>query len=510
MFSKLLRASAVAGVLAIAATSAAQDKLSKGDKKWMETEVGPIITAQEEAMFQEIQKGDRKLFKELFWMRRDFNPGTPKNEFEDGYKQRIKIADDSFGGRRRKGSESDMGQIFLLLGNPAQRKPGKHAGSGGLPMASDPMAGGGGESEEPGGENSPGNFGGGGGGGGGGQGSQTMSWIYDPNPGLGLPDGLVVEFRNQQNFGYRITNLDDIQEHLDRAKQRTISNPGINYARDEKGRLKKPDDKYDPNSPAKKALAALRETGTTSSDIDFAVNPMFFGSTAGQTFIPVDVVVMGGLSGKDATVFGSVENADGFEVFQFEEPAKLEEDSQGAMAFEMPLQFLPGLYTLNIGVMDPGSQVLGTQIIDLEVPDFSSGEFMISTVLTYTERVQVGEEAPHAGKAFNLAGSHLTPKRTKEYSKSEDIQGVFYVYGFGQPVDMTVQYVFWRGEQRRGASAAEPVTNAAEDFAVVPFGFPLSIRNFEEPGDYRVEVKLTDNVTGKNITQDVHFTVVGE
>ena len=74
MFAKLLRAAALLGTAAIATTAVAQDELSGGDKKWMEKEVGAIITDQEKAIFQEIGKNDRKLFKEIFWMRRDLDP----------------------------------------------------------------------------------------------------------------------------------------------------------------------------------------------------------------------------------------------------------------------------------------------------------------------------------------------------------------------------------------------------------------------------------------------------
>ncbi|MGH9324487.1 MAG: GWxTD domain-containing protein, partial [Vicinamibacteria bacterium] len=85
MLQNQLRVIALAFVLALAGAAVAQEKLSKGDKNWMEKEVGPIITAQEKATFEEIHKDDRKLFKDLFWMRRDFNPQTSENEFQEDY-----------------------------------------------------------------------------------------------------------------------------------------------------------------------------------------------------------------------------------------------------------------------------------------------------------------------------------------------------------------------------------------------------------------------------------------
>ena len=130
----------------------------------------------------------------------------------------------------------------------------------------------------------------------------------------------------------------------------------------------------------------------------------------------------------------------------------------------------------------------------------------------FADRVRADEEQPHAGKAFLLAGSHLVPRRTRVYKSSEDLQGLYYAYNFmaeGGP-KLTAQYLFFKGDEKRGQTADEPVQLANEEFAVVPFGFPLSIPNFKEPGDYRVQIKLTDHHTGKVATGDIEFTVESE
>ena len=354
MFAKLLRAAAFLGAAAIATTVVAQDELSGGDKKWMEKEVGAIITEQEKSIFQQISKDDRKLFKEIFWMRRDFDPTTSDNEYEDVFKERVKIADDTreFKARGIKGSESEMGMIFVLLGTPDRREQARAADIAGLPSVGGGGQGGGpagsgGEAQPGGADQQPR--------GGGGGNSNLMTWIYDGGPQSLTPNGLVIEFRRQQNFGFRILNGEDIASGIEGAKARLIANPALAYARNSDGRLEKPDDKFDPNSPAKQALAALRQTGETSDAIAFDVNPIFFEASEGQTFVPMDLVVGEGFSGKNATFFGAVENADGIEIYQFEEPAELKEDANGYRAFEMPMQFLPGLYTLYVGIMDPGN-----------------------------------------------------------------------------------------------------------------------------------------------------------
>ncbi|HJS72765.1 MAG TPA: GWxTD domain-containing protein, partial [Vicinamibacteria bacterium] len=186
----------VAGAFAAAAPQG--DKLSKNDKNWVEKEVGAIITAQEISTFEEINKDDRKLFKDLFWMRRDHNPATAENEFQKDYEARVKAADENFRGRG-KGSESDMGKIFLLLGGPNQQQGGGQQGGGPVDPPG-PDTG----SEEPGsnpGIGSPGGQEGD---------SQTMTWVYDPNPALGIPNGLTVNFRQQSGFGFRLVPNDEL------------------------------------------------------------------------------------------------------------------------------------------------------------------------------------------------------------------------------------------------------------------------------------------------------------
>ena len=89
MWKTILRLTATCSIAAITGNLFAQDKLSRGDKRWMEKEVAAIITAQETATFQQINKDDRKLFKELFWKRRDMVSTTDKNEFREIFEQRV-------------------------------------------------------------------------------------------------------------------------------------------------------------------------------------------------------------------------------------------------------------------------------------------------------------------------------------------------------------------------------------------------------------------------------------
>lgn len=508
MFHYRLRAAAIVALAAsVAGAAAAEDKLSKSDKNWMEKEVGAIITASEKATFQQINKDDRKLFKELFWMRRDFNPMSPENEFQKDYAARMKAADENFKGRGQKGSESDMGQIFILLGPPGRQEKGT-PGPGGQPPSA-PQSGAEPDAspsgEQPGGQAAFGAAAAGD--------NQTVSWIYDPRPELGIPDGLTVTFRAQGGFGYRLVSNADLEKQLDRVKGRLITNPSVGYVMDESGRLRKPDTRFDPNSPAKLALKALQETKQTSDAITFDVNPAFFRSSAGQIYIPLDFIMKSGLAGKDATVFGAVENADGFTVYQFEEKAQIETDAQKHDAWEMPLQLQPGNYKLYLGVMDGAGTTTGTKIVDLTVPDFDAGDFTLSSILMFTEGDKVNEAMGAPGRAFLLGGYHFTPKREMVYTQKDQLSGVFNAYNFGVEGDkpnLTVQVSFFKGDERRGSTKEEPFMLQTPEMALTIFDIPLNLPNFKDPGDYRVEVKVIDHVKDKTITKNIPFVIQGQ
>jgi len=507
MYQNRLRIAAMASALLVAGAALAalaEDKLSKSDKNWVEKEVGAIITAQEKATFEEINKDDRKLFKDLFWMRRDFNPTSSENEFQRDYEARVKTADENFRGSGGKGSESDMGKIFLLLGGPNQQQRGdarrdSRTEPGSAPSP-DPGAGG----EEPGNPSGFGSLGGSEGD------AQTMTWVYDPNPALGIPNGLSVVFRQQQGFGFRMVASDELTKQLERVRERLVANPSVNYARDENGRLRKADMKFDPNSPAKLALKALQETGQVSAAIPFDVNTAFFRASAGQIYVPLDFVVGGGLASDKAMVFGSVVNNDGITIYQFEESADLAKDASGRQVWEMPLQVQPGIYKLYLGVMDQEGTTTGTKIVDLEVPDLSTAELQVSSILMFAEGKQIGEAMGSPGRAFLLGGYHFIPKREMVYTTKDQLSGVFYAYNYGVAGDkpnLTVHLSFSKEGEGRGATKEEPFMLQTPEMALTIFDIPLSIPNFKEPGSYKVTVKVTDHVNQKSLTQEIPFTV---
>jgi GWxTD domain-containing protein len=108
--------------LALAAGAPGQDKtvLPERYHKWVDEEVGYIITKRERDVFMKLQTDrERDIFVEAFWKHRDPLPETPRNEFEEEHYRRLNYANATFGRATPiPGWKTDRGRIHILLGEP--------------------------------------------------------------------------------------------------------------------------------------------------------------------------------------------------------------------------------------------------------------------------------------------------------------------------------------------------------------------------------------------------------
>jgi GWxTD domain-containing protein len=86
-------------------------------KNWLD-EVHLIMTKAEESVFYSLKtEEDRKRFQEQFWKARDPKPETPYNEYKIEFYRRLKYADTQL-----EGPNSDRGRIYILLGEPFEKR----------------------------------------------------------------------------------------------------------------------------------------------------------------------------------------------------------------------------------------------------------------------------------------------------------------------------------------------------------------------------------------------------
>jgi len=81
-------------------------------------EVDPIITKAERSVFNSLKtEEDRKRFQEIFWKVRDPDPRTVQNEYKEEFYRRLSYANIDL-----EGANSDRGRIYILLGEPLEKK----------------------------------------------------------------------------------------------------------------------------------------------------------------------------------------------------------------------------------------------------------------------------------------------------------------------------------------------------------------------------------------------------
>lgn len=100
-------------------------QVSLGDE-WAEGPVRFLMTPEEKHSFERLSGPvSRSEFVTTFWKARDPKPETTENEFRDEFEKRVKFADSRFTQGETRGSLTDRGMVFILLGPPTYvgRKP---------------------------------------------------------------------------------------------------------------------------------------------------------------------------------------------------------------------------------------------------------------------------------------------------------------------------------------------------------------------------------------------------
>ena len=160
------------------------------------------------------------------------------------------------------------------------------------------------------------------------------------------------------------------------------------------------------------------------------------------------------------------------------------------------------------------------------VPDFGNDQLATSSVIL-AERVEPLDEPlseeEQATSPYTLGRMRITPVSDSTFAEDEDLSLIFLVYNpmlqaDGKP-DVTVEYNFHQqtadGEeffnrtnpQNFNAQTLPPTFDFAAGHQLVA-GQTVPLSLFPE-GEYRLEIKVTDDTAGVSVTQDVMFTVGG-
>jgi hypothetical protein len=192
-----------------------------------------------------------------------------------------------------------------------------------------------------------------------------------------------------------------------------------------------------------------------------------------------------------------------------------------------------GEYELFVGVKELSTEneeeIKKTSVFrrDLSVPDFTKPELAISSIIVADGMEGVEALAPEAQRAnpYTFVTIKVTPSLDSKYQQTSALTLLFWVYGVTpdamQKPDVQIDFSFHQklpeGEKYFNKTAPQ-VLNATSQ--MLPAGFDLSAGHLVPgmlnmplgsfpPGDYRCEVRVTDKLSGKSLTQNVAFNVAG-
>ena len=163
---------------------------------------------------------------------------------------------------------------------------------------------------------------------------------------------------------------------------------------------------------------------------------------------------------------------------------------------------------------------------ELSVPNFNTNELSTSSVILASTVEPIAQQLSPAEQEANpyvFGPMRIVPVREGRFSKSGELNVIFWIYGAGSAAngkpDVTVEYNFHTrqpdGSEKYFNKTAPQDLNAQTlppEFSVaaghqLPGSLAVALTPFPV-GDYRLEIKVTDKVTSKVVTQNVNFTVL--
>ena len=454
----------------VASSLLAGDKLSKDNKEWLEL-VGPLILPEEERIYRDLEKADRKAFEEIFWARRDPDPKnvSANNSFKTDYLAVRKAADERYRVPGSKGGETDCGRTFVLLGEPEHVQRGQFGADAGA--------------------------------------RQPETWTYrgemfksgeieiDFDETCSVPGGA--------RWAAQLTRLAETQ----------ITRPQIGYHKNDEGRLVKLADQLPKPSPALTLLEMPRQDFALEAEPKLSMRSQDGSATYVAGLVRGDAAGFETLEREgrrvvDLTLAIEAIDAEGRSAMIGAKQLHAPVGDDGKFTASYGVTLRPGRYTLKVGALNPMNHAGSVVELPIEPRDFGGDELMVSDILIFSEMKQrppTSEKDPLA--AFLLGTSQLVPRFGDTYREAEAIQVIAMVYGApadeasGQPSVGATYTILKDGKAIMRSAETEYTTPDC-----VPAVGPIPLSGFE-PGEYSVELSLEDKVSDRLYKRQATFSV---
>ncbi len=502
-------------------------------RKWLSEDVVYIITDEERAVFQDLSTNEeREQFIEQFWQRRDPDLRTAYNEFREEHYRRIAYANEKFVSAQ-PGWKTDRGKIYIIHGPPDEVEARPTGGAYVRPM----REGGGTTSAHP-----------------------FEIWRYRNIDGLGrnvelefVDPTYTEEFRLARNPwdkdallyvpGAGMTLAEEMG--LATKEQRPALHPGSSdsreryplmaeFARAEDNPFirwenynlvqKPPELKY-------QDLKEIVEVNINFNNLPFSVRPDYFQLSEERVLVPVTISFQnqnltykkeGPVQIARVAVYGMVTSMTNRVITEFEHDVisshTQEQLEQGLQRLSMYQKVLPldrrMRYKLDLVIKDLNSDNVGVKRIALIPPATPKNEELSVSSLLLSDSVRTLESIPEVNEMFVLGNVQLRPYLDKTFHRDHRLAIYLQVYGAGfdqttlQP-SLRIVYRVRRGDEQ----AAEWVDEAGASIQHFSNQRVVLIANLPiqdlEAGDYGLEVEVQDRLTGKTVTAQDRFKLLG-
>src|SRR5262245_38000772 len=494
-------------------------ELKKAYKDWLEKDVVYIITDEERKAFKKLATDEeRERFIEEFWRRRDPDPDTDENEFREEYYERIAYANEHFASGI-PGWKTDRCRIWIMYGKPDETESHPSGGA----YEREPQEGGGSTTTYP-----------------------FEKWFYRYIPGIG--SGIEIEFVDPTGSGeYRIARNPDEKDALlmipgaglTLAEELGLANKADRVAN--LGGFGNPNAQREQDSPFSRLqliadlsrppqikfndlASAVNTPVIEDNPLNFDVRVDFFRQsddrvitaftiqTDNQNLVFQDV---GGLQQAQLNIFGKITHVSGRRAGIFEDPVitratpeELTEAKDRKSAYQKAVALAPGRYKLDVIVRDINSGATGVRHVDVPVPKYDPNKLGTSTLVLAAKLQSLGDQ-PAVGM-FTIGNVKVIPNVSGVYHHGTPVGVYMQIYNAG--IDQTtlrpsvdVDYVLLKDGKEIGKQAEDWRGNsdAGQRLTLARLINSAGLN----PGEYSIEVRVRDRVSGQSLVQAAKFTV---
>lgn len=224
----------------------------------------------------------------------------------------------------------------------------------------------------------------------------------------------------------------------------------------------------------------------------------------------------GGLQQAQLNIFGKITHVSGRRAGVFEDPVitratpqELTEAKERKSAYQKAVALSPGRYRVDVIVRDITSGATGVRHVGFEVPKYDQTKLSTSTLILAVKLEGLGDQ-PAVGM-FTIGSVKVIPNVSGSYHRGSPVGVYMQIYNAG--VDQTtlrpsvdVEYALMKDGKEIGKQMEDWRGNS-DSGQRLTLARLLDSRGLT-PGDYALEVRVKDRVSGQALNQSAKFTIV--